>query len=163
MLSGQSGHTAICALGSLGGVGDRRQFFVIDIDQLGGILRLRQRLGHDKSDRLTNIAHRALREAEMGASEHRRPIRPLALERYAHHAELGRNEIVPGHDQRDARCRLRGRKVERPDAGMGVRRPQHVSVCLTVQIVVVLETAVATQQPLVLKTPHRLSDSELAH
>jgi len=99
----------------------------------------------------------------MGASEHRGPIRPLALERYAHDAELGRNEIVPGHDQCDAWRSLRGRQVERPDAGMCMRRPQHVSVCLTVQVVVALETAVATQQPLVLKTPHRLPDSKLTH
>ena len=69
----------------------------------------------------------------------------------------------PVKNQRDARRSLRGCQVERPDAGMGVRRALHVSVCLTVQVVVVLETAVATQQPLVLKTPHRLPDSELAH
>src|SRR6516162_10973361 len=46
---------------------------------------------------------------------------------------------------------------------MGVRRAQHVSVSLAVQVVVALETAVAAQETLVLETPHRLSDSELAH
>jgi hypothetical protein len=34
---------------------------------------------------------------------------------------------------------------------------------LAEQVVVVLETAVAAQEALVLETPHRLPDSELAH
>ncbi len=55
------------------------------------------------------------------------------------------------------------REVERTDMGMGVRRAQHVSVCLAQQIVVTLEAAVAAQQAPVLETPHRLSDAEFAH
>jgi len=46
---------------------------------------------------------------------------------------------------------------------MGVRRAQHIGVGLAQQIVVTLEPAVTTQQALVFKAPHRLSDSELAH
>ena len=46
---------------------------------------------------------------------------------------------------------------------MGVRRAQHVSVCLAVQVVIALETAVAAQETLVLETPHRLPDSEFTH
>src|SRR5712671_6027892 len=109
------------------------------------------------------VAHRALRKAEKGASEHRRSVRPLALERYAHDAELGFDKVVAGHDQRNARRSLGCREVELADASMGVRRAQHVSVYLAVQAVVALETAVATQETLVLETPHRLPDSELAH
>ena len=63
-----------------------------------------KRLGDDEGDRLADIAHRALREAEMGAGEHRRPVRPLALERHAHGAELGLDEIVAGHDQLQPRA-----------------------------------------------------------
>ena len=91
------------ALSRLGGVGDRGQRLVINVDQLGGILRLRQRLGYDEGDRFADIAHRALRKAEKGASEHRRPVWPLALERYAHDAEFGLDEVVAGHDQRNTR------------------------------------------------------------
>ena len=151
------------ALGRGGGVGDRGQPLVIDGDQLGGVLCLRQGLGDDKGDRLADIAHAPLREAEMSAGEHRRAVRALALERHAHGAELGRDEIVAGHDQCDARRRLRSREVERADAGMGVRRAQHIGVELAEEVVVVLETAVAAQQALVLETPHRLPDPELAH
>src|SRR5262249_37527671 len=46
---------------------------------------------------------------------------------------------------------------------MGVRRAQHVSVQLAMQVVVTLEAAGAVQQTPVLETPHRLSDPELAH
>src|ERR1700724_1955542 len=75
MLSGHSPHTAILpSAASTVSVTEGN-------DQLGGILRLRQRLGDDEGDRFANIAHCALREAEKGASEHRRPVRPLALER----------------------------------------------------------------------------------
>ena len=151
------------ALRRLGGIGDRGQRLVIDVDQLGGVLRLRQRLGNDEGDRFADIAHRALREAEKGAGEHWRPVRPLALERYAHDAELGFDKVLAGHDQHDAGRGLRRRQVERADPGMGVRRAQHESVCLAEQVVVVLETAVAAQKALVLETPHRLPDPELAH
>ena len=59
--------------------------------------------------------------------------------------------------------RLGRREVELADAGMGMRRAQHIGVGLAEQVVVVLETAVAAQEALVLEAPHRLPDSELAH
>ena len=163
MLSGHSSHTAILPSAASAVSVTEGQCLVIDVDQLGGVLRLRQRLGDDKGDRFADIAHGALREAEKGASEHRRPVRPLALERYAHDAELGLDKVVAGHDQHDPGRGLRRCEVERTDACMGVRRAQHISVCLAEQVVVVLETAVAAQKALVLETPHRLPDSELAH
>src|SRR5215469_14853871 len=46
---------------------------------------------------------------------------------------------------------------------MGVRRTQHVSVQLAMQVVVALETAVTAEQTLVFETPHRLPDPELPH
>jgi hypothetical protein len=107
------------ALRRLRGVGDRGQRFVIDVDQLGGIFRLRQRLGYDEGDLFADIAHRAPREAEKGASEHRRPVRPFALERYAHDAELGLDELVASHDQRSTRRGLGCRAVKLTDASVG--------------------------------------------
>ena len=55
------------------------------------------------------------------------------------------------------------RQLEFANAGMGVRRAQHVGVCLTEQVVIALETAVAAEEALILETPHRLPDSKLAH
>ncbi len=46
---------------------------------------------------------------------------------------------------------------------MGMRRAQHIGMKLAEQVFVVLETAIAAQQALVLETPHRLPDPELAH
>ena len=151
------------ALGRFGGVGDRGQRLVIDVDQLGGILCLRQGLGHDKCDRLADVAHSALREAKMSASEHRRSVRPFALERHAHDAELGLDEVVASHAQRNARRGLSCRQLEFANAGMGVRRAQHVGVRLTEQVVIALEPAVAAEEALILETPHWLPDSKLAH
>jgi hypothetical protein len=46
---------------------------------------------------------------------------------------------------------------------MGVRRAQHHAVGLAQKVDVVLEAALAAQEAPVLKAPHRLPDSELAH
>jgi len=78
-------------------------------------------------------------------------------------ADRAARHHVAGHDQRNTRRGLGCREVKLADASMGVRRAQQVSACLAVQVVVALETAVAAQETLVLETPHRLPDSELAH
>src|SRR4029077_2877844 len=77
--------------------------------------------------------------------------------------EVGLDEVVAGHDKHNTRCSLGRRKVKLADPSMGVRRAQHVSACLAVQVVVALEPAVAAQERRVLETPHRSPDSELAH
>jgi hypothetical protein len=147
----------------LGGVGDRGQDVEVDVDQLGGILGLRQALGDDEGDRLPDIAHLPDRETEMRAPEHRRAVRPLALQRHPHRADAGGDEVVAGIDRQDARRGLRRRQIDRADRGMRVRRAQHHGMGLAEQVDVVLEAAVAAQEALVLEAPHRLPDSELAH
>src|SRR5262249_13386992 len=54
-------------------------------------------------------------------------------------------------------------EVEPADASMGVRRAQHASMRLSVEVIVALKTAVAAQKTLVLETPHRLPNTEFAH
>ena len=49
-------------------VGDGGQRLVVDLDRLGGVLRLRQRLGDDQRDRLAGMAHLADRERGRGVS-----------------------------------------------------------------------------------------------
>ena len=46
-------------------IDDRRQHLVIDFDQLGGVLRLLQRLGDDDRDLVADVAHLALRQQRM--------------------------------------------------------------------------------------------------
>ncbi len=127
----------------LGGVGDRGQRLVIDLNKLGGVPGLGQRLGDDEGDGLADIAHPRLREAEMGAPEHRRAVRPLAAERHPHHAEPGRGEIVAGVDRQDAGRGLCRGQIDRADRGMGMRRAQHCRIGLAGQAHVVLKAAVA--------------------
>ena len=149
--------------GSLRRIGHRGQNFVIDIDQLGGVARLRGGLGDDERDRLADIAHPPFGQPAMRPPEHRRPVRPLPLERHPHRAEPGRRQILAGIDRQHRRRRPRRRQVDRPDARVGVRRAQHKAVRLSRQADIVLKPPEPGQQPLVLEAPHRLPDPELAH
>ena len=99
----------------------------------------------------------------MRPPEHRRTVRPLPLQRHAHCAEAGGGEVRAGIDREHAGRGFRGREVDFPDAGVGMRRAQHISVRLSDQAEIMLKPPEAGQEPLVLETPHRLPDPELAH
>ena len=57
-----------------GGIGDRRQHRVIDFDLLGGVARLRQRLGDHDRDRIADMAGLAVGERRMRRHLHRRAV-----------------------------------------------------------------------------------------
>ena len=119
--------------------------------------------GDDKRDRLADKPDAALRQPQMAAREHRRPVGALALKRHAHDAEPRRDKIVAGQHEKDSGRRLRSAQVEPADLGMGMRRAQDIGVGLARQVDVVLKAAIAREQPLVLKALDRLPDPELAH
>jgi hypothetical protein len=153
----------VSAGGRVGGVGDRREYLVTDVDQLGGVLGLRQSFRDDEGDRLAYIAHPPLGETEMGAPEHRRAVRPLALKRHPHPAHIRGGEVIAGVDRQHPGRGLRRGHIDPTDRRMRMRRAQHIGMGLAGQIEIVLEAAVAAEQPLVLEAPHRLPYSELAH
>ena len=64
-------HDRGARLARIGRVDDRRQQFVIDFDQLGGILGLIERLGDDHGDLVADVAHLALREQRVLGLLHR--------------------------------------------------------------------------------------------
>ena len=59
------------------GRGDRRQRLVLDLDQFGGIERLRHGLGDDEGDAIADPAHAVLGQDRIARLEHRRAVAPL--------------------------------------------------------------------------------------
>ena len=142
-----------------GEIGDRRQAVIRDIDQLGGVARLFEGLGDDIGDRVADIAHDPARQDRPGRREHLAAVPPR-------HLDLGRDlgdpvgvEILDREDAENARRPFRRRGVDRPDAGMGVRRTQHMAIGLAGQVDVVGEAAGAGQEALVLAPLDRLADA----
>src|SRR5207248_9495246 len=86
----------------------------------------------------------------------------------ARHVDLRRDlldalsvEIGDRVDAENPGCLLRGGGVDRQDAGMRVRRAQHMSPGLAGEVDIVGEMAGAGQKALVLAPPDRLADAEL--
>ena len=142
-------------------VGDRRQALVIDIDQFGGVARLVQALGDDIGDGVADKTHGAARQDRPGRREHLAAVP-------ARHLGLGRDLLdAVGVEIRDrvdgentGRC-LRRRGVERADAGMRVRRAQHIAPGLAGEVDIVGEMPGSGQKALVLAPLDRLADAEL--
>ena len=108
-------------------VGDRRQFLDLDRHRLGGVARLRRRLGDDAGDRLADIAHAVARQRRMRRLRHRRAVAILELEHRLHRTEPGRREIGAGVDREHARhgawrSRSRCPGCGRAHTGCGRRR-----------------------------------------
>ena len=101
-------------------VGHRRERSVVHEDQVGGVLRVVGRVGHDDRDRLPHVARAAGRE--------RQPPRPVDLveglgaDDHRDLAELG-VDVGAGEDARDAGRPARGGDVDPPDLGVGVGAP----------------------------------------
>ncbi len=79
MLSGHSSHTA----GAPGAIASSSvvtagSVLVFDLDQLGGVLGLVERLGHHERHRLADVAHALAREQRLRRDEHRRAVAALA-------------------------------------------------------------------------------------
>ena len=145
------------------GVRHRRQRVIVDVHALGGVLRLGQGLRDHHRHRIADIAHPLRAEALVRRSEHGRAVGPGALERHLHGAEAVAGEIGAGEDGDHARHRARGGGLDGPDARVGMRRAQHDQVDLAGQVDVVVEAALALQQPRIVEAPDPLPDPELFH
>ena len=113
-------------LGGVLEVDHGRERLVVDLDQLGGVARLRERLGHHESDAVADEAH-------LVGDEHglERAVALGGAEILRHQvggegAELLRQGVGAGEHAEHARRGLRLRDVDALDAGMGVRR-EHAS------------------------------------
>ncbi len=149
--------------GRIGRRGDRGQRVVIDLDQFGGVLCLRQRLRNDHRDGVADIAGPIDNQRWALRREHRRPVGF-----FAGHPRLRHREpvcrVIGTRINRSHTRRGRGdRGLDRPYLGMCMGRPQKYRIELPGQVGVVLIPALALEQPRVLETGHRLADTELHH
>ena len=118
-----------CAVGpGRGGGGDRRQNFVVHLDQFRGVLGLRQRFRNDEGHPGADALHFVLGERRGG------PLDRLALQQEGDDGHAGnasetrRFDVRAGKDGGDAGGGFGGRGVDGLDPGIGVRRAQHIAV-----------------------------------
>jgi hypothetical protein len=139
---------------------DTGQGLVFHDRELGGVLRLRVRLGDHGNDRLAGIAGLVLGERGARRCRHRRAVGALEERRkgdvtHAVGAQIGHR---PGSD--DARTGSRPGQVDRGNAGVGVSRAQQDEPRLVGKRAVVAEEALAEKKALVLEALLRARRAE---
>ena len=112
-----------CSAGAVGagGVHHCRQGFVIDLDQLGGVLGLPLRLGNDQGYLVTDMAHLALRQARVGRLLHWRTVLVVDQPAAGQAVDFGIGQILPGEDGDHTGGFLGSVELDRFDACMRVR------------------------------------------
>ncbi len=125
------------------------KLFVVDLHEVGGVLRRGETLRHHHRDRVADMhcrlrQHRAERHRHLGAAaaDDRRMARDAA--------DAGRLHVRRGQHRQHALGFARRLGVHSEHAGMGVRRAHEGGIGLVLQARVVHETAVAAHQSVVL-------------
>jgi hypothetical protein len=94
--------------GRLRGVDDRRQLLVVDLDQLGRVLRLQIGLGDDERDLVADVAHLLPGEHRMRRLVHRLAVLAVDQPAARQPADLRIDQLGAEHDVDDAGRLLRG-------------------------------------------------------
>ena len=149
------------------GLDRRRQGLVIDGHELGRRPRLGHRLGHDKGDRVADMANLAPCQWPMGRVRHLGAVAiGQGIGRGAGEGGDGpharRGQVFAGIDREHAGGGTGRLDIDAAQAGMGVGRAGHGGVGLAREAEVVGELARAREEALVLDPAHRLADP-LAH
>ena len=103
-------------------VGDGGERLVIDLDALGGIVGLRQRVGDDSHDRLAAVAHRGACQREARRLHHRGAVARANRPQRPHRRHAVRRHVGAGEHSHHAGHGLGGRGVDPANACMGVGR-----------------------------------------
>ena len=145
------------------GVGDHGQRVVLDVDQLGRVLGLRERLGDHEGDVIADVAD------AVGAEHGPQPVGALGAVPVGQRHGAGQKVAAAGFDVRagdhgeHARRRSGRRDVERTDPGVRLGRADDAAVGLTGDVDVVGVAPLARDEALILHPPHRLADPEFRH
>ena len=145
------------------GFDHRRQYLVIDLDQLGGVLRLIEALGDDDRNPVADVTHLALREGGVGRLLHRLAVDSRNEPAAGKPADLRRCEVLPGECRDDAGRRACPLEVHAADARVRVGRAQEIGVRLTLQREVIRKAPVPREEAVVLLALDRLSDDCRTH
>jgi hypothetical protein len=137
-------------------VDDRRQRLDLELDRLGRVARLRQRLGDDGGDRVADVAHLALGEHRMLRLEHRLAEAVGDLPAAGHTADGG--EVLGGEDLQHTGHRGRPGGVESGDPAVRHVRAQEDGMGLARPVQVVGVAAAAGQEAYILAALQRRAD-----
>ena len=139
------------------GVDDRRQHFVVDVDQFGGVLGLVGRFGDDQRDAVADVADLALRQYRMRRLLHRLAVG--AGDQPSARQSVDAGQVVAGEDRDDAGRGLRLGGVDAADLRMRVRRAQEIGVRVMLRVDVVGVLAGAGEKTIVFLAADRLADA----
>ena len=142
-------------------VDHRWQLLVLDLDELGRVLGLEQRLGDDERDLVADVPHLALRQHRVRRLLHRRAVLAVDQPAARQATDLGLGEIGAGDDVDDAGRLLRSVELDRLDARVRVRAAQEDAVGLPRQGDVVGVVAGAGDEAPVLAAAQALPDRAL--
>ena len=143
-------------------IGGHRQGLPVDYDVLDCILGNIAAARHDKSHRLTGVAHDLVRQRRLGAL-----IEEHAFDGWGGHGERPRTQDIAqilcrvnrDHPRTLERCS----EVDRTDAGVGKRAAQERTMQTIGQIDIIDEGGATTEQSCVLAAQDRLAKHARAH
>ena len=153
--------------GGLAAVGDEGQDLVVDLQGLGGVLRLRLRLRHHHGDGLAHMA------GAVGGQQHVRADEDIASAagRGELHVEFGLGQGIVGDGLQPIVDEILSRKhaehaghgkhavlVDRKNSRMGMGRARHGGIGLPIKAEIIGETALAGDQASILLAADGLAD-----
>jgi hypothetical protein len=147
----------------LGGIDHRRQDLVADLDLLRRVARLPPCLGDHDGDRIARIAGLAVGDGGMRRHLHRRAVLGMDHPAADQVADLVAGEVGAGEHGQDAGHLCGGRRVDRVDLGVRVRRAQKMDVRLPGPADVVGILALAGDEAEIFLAAHRRADAGRAH
>ena len=157
-------HQRRARLGCLVGADDVRPGRVVDLDQLGRVLGLLQRLGHHQRHRIADMAHPVLHQHRPRGLAARAAVAVLQRHQAGHVAEVGLLDVLRRSAPaarpapwRRPRCRPCGCRHGRAASAARTCAPPGL------QLGVVRVTPAARQQTGILEPANRLADTELRH
>ena len=144
-------------------IGDRRQFLVFDLDQIGGIARLHLGLGDHEGDAVADIADLVVADQRQPGAKAGRRADFLRHRMGGQFAELVGLGVGAGQNQQHAGRGLGLRGVDALDPRVGIGRGHGHRIGLVRQVDVVDIAALAGEKTLVLDPLDRLPDTEFGH
>ena len=141
---------------------DGGQRFVVDLDQFGGVARLRRRFRDHERDAVADRAHFVGHQDGARRSESLRAAHVLGHRRRERAEFVGCDIGACEHGQH-AGCGFGLRGVDLFDPRVSMRRHQHDAVALPRQVDVVDVAAAAGDEAGVLDPGHGLTNAELVH
>ena len=140
------------------GIDDHIEVLEFHFDQFARIARLRHTVSNDKGNGIADMPHDAVTQYRKIAVDDRRPV--AILDRGDVFQRLEMRRVCSGQNQMNAVCLKGCRNIGGPEAGMGIRRAQHIAVQHPLCLDVVCVAAVARCEGIILLAQDGCTHSE---